>query len=40
MTWFRRDPRIIWLDMQKDPISEAAAHIEPFLAGTQGPAVG
>ena len=34
MTWFRRDPRIIWLDMQKDPVNEAAAHIEPFLAGS------
>ena len=34
MTWFRRDPRIIWLDMQNDPVNEAAAHIEPFLAGS------
>lgn len=34
MTWFRRDPRIIWLDMQKDPVNEAAAYIEPFLAGS------
>ncbi len=35
MTWFRRDPRIIWLDMQKDPVNEAAAYIEPFLAGSE-----
>ena len=32
MTWFRRDPRIIWLDMQKDPAAEAAGYIEEFLA--------
>jgi tRNA dimethylallyltransferase len=32
MTWFRRDPRIIWLDMQKDPAAEAAGYIEKFLA--------
>ena len=32
MTWFRRDPRIIWLDMQKDPEAEAAGYIEAFLA--------
>ena len=32
MTWFRRDPRIIWLDMRKDPAAEAAGYIERFLA--------
>ena len=32
MTWFRRDPRIIWLNMQKDPTAEAAGYIEAFLA--------
>ena len=32
MTWFRRDPRIIWLDMRKDPAAEAAGYIEKFLA--------
>ena len=32
MTWFRRDPRIIWLDMSADPVSEASALIETFLA--------
>ena len=31
MTWFRRDPRIHWLDMQKDPAVEAAGLIEAFL---------
>ena len=31
MTWFRRDPRIIWLDMQNDPMNEAAGSIEAFL---------
>ncbi len=32
MTWFRRDPRIIWLDMSADPVSEATRFIESFLA--------
>ena len=32
MTWFRRDPRIIWLDMTADPEAEAGARIEAFLA--------
>ena len=32
MTWFRRDPRIHWLDMSKDPAAEAAGLIEAFLA--------
>ena len=31
MTWFRRDPRIIWLDMEKDPAAEAAGYIEDFI---------
>ena len=31
MTWFRRDPRIIWLDMSGDPVAEASALIESFL---------
>ena len=31
MTWFRRDPRIIWLDMSADPIKEASDLIESFL---------
>ena len=32
MTWFRRDPRIHWLDMSKDPAVEAAGLIVDFLA--------
>ena len=31
MTWFRRDPRIHWLDMSADPVSEASGLIESFL---------
>ena len=31
MTWFRKDPRIIWLDMSADPIKEASDLIESFL---------
>ena len=31
MTWFRRDPRIHWLDMSADPIKEASDLIESFL---------
>ena len=31
MTWFRRDPRIIWLDMNEDPVSRASALITDFL---------
>ncbi len=33
MTWFRRDPRIIWLDMSADPVEEASGYIESFLNG-------
>ena len=32
MTWFRRDASIRWLDMQGDPVAEAAAWIDDFLA--------
>ena len=32
MTWFRRDPRIIWLDMAGDPVAEASSLIETFLS--------
>ena len=32
MTWFRRDPRIHWLDMSKDPAAEAAGLITDFLS--------
>jgi tRNA dimethylallyltransferase len=31
MTWFRRDPRIHWLDMSKDPVAEATGLIEGFM---------
>ena len=31
MTWFRRDPRIRWLDMSADPVAEASAMIAGFL---------
>ncbi len=32
MTWFRRDPRIHWLDMSADPVAEASDLIEAFLS--------
>ncbi len=32
MTWFRRDPRIVWLDMSADPVAQASALITDFLA--------
>ena len=32
MTWFRRDPRIHWLNMAGDPETEAAELISAFLA--------
>lgn len=31
MTWFRKDPEIIWLDMDNDPFSRAVPLIENFL---------
>ncbi len=31
MTWFRRDPRIHWLDMSADPVGEASVLIQSFL---------
>ena len=31
MTWFRRDPRIHWLDMSANPVAEASALIAGFL---------
>ena len=33
MTWFRKDPEIVWLDMTGDPIAQAEPYIESFLAG-------
>ena len=32
MTWFRRDPDIIWLDMAGDPAAQARPYIDSFLA--------
>ena len=32
MTWFRRDADILWLDMAGDPVAEACAAIDRFLA--------
>lgn len=32
MTWFRRDASIHWLDMTADPVQEACALIDAFLA--------
>jgi hypothetical protein len=32
MTWFRRDKTIHWLDMTADPLSQASALIDAFLA--------
>ena len=31
MTWFRKDKRIVWLDMAGDPVAQASALIEEFL---------
>ena len=31
MTWFRRDKRIVWLDMRNDPEKQARETIEQFL---------
>ena len=36
MTWFRRDERILWLDMAGDPEAEAAERIGAFLAEEDG----
>ena len=32
MTWFRRNGSIHWLDMQGDPVGEACALIDAFMA--------
>lgn len=32
MTWFRRDRSILWLDMAGDPLAQACAAVEAFLA--------
>ena len=31
MTWFRRNPDILWLDMAGDPLSQASEAVERFL---------
>ena len=33
MTWFRRDPDILWLDMSDDPFAQACSAIERFISG-------
>lgn len=30
MTWFRRDPAMVWLDMAGDPLAQASAAVEAF----------
>ena len=32
MTWFRRNPDILWLDMAGDPLAQASEAVERFLA--------
>ena len=32
MTWFRKDPKIIWLDMAGDPVSQARPYLDAFFA--------
>jgi tRNA dimethylallyltransferase len=34
--WFRRDPRVRWLDIQADPVAEAVPRIAAMLAGPTG----
>ena len=38
MTWLRRDGAIHWLDMTADPVGEACALIDAFLAGEKAQA--
>ncbi len=33
MTWFRKDPEIVWLDMAGDPAAQAGPLIDAFLQG-------
>ena len=35
MTWFRRDPDILWLDMAGDPVAQGCAAIDEFLQNGQ-----
>jgi tRNA dimethylallyltransferase len=32
LRWFRRDPRLRWVDVESDPIGEAAGHISALLS--------
>ena len=34
--WFRRDPRVRWLDIHHDPVAEAVPRIAAVLAGSTG----
>ncbi|MCE5343352.1 MAG: tRNA (adenosine(37)-N6)-dimethylallyltransferase MiaA [Eubacteriales bacterium] len=36
MTWFKRDKGILWLAMAGDPVAQACAAIDVFLASTPG----
>ncbi len=38
MTWFRRDKNIHWLEMEKDPLSQAKELVGRFLSGQEMPA--
>ena len=31
MTWFKRDPEIIWIDMDGDPLSDCIGKARAFL---------
>lgn len=31
MTWFRRNPDVVWLDMAGDPMAQACGAIDAFL---------
>jgi len=33
VTWFKKDPAIHWLDMEKDPVAQASQLIDAFLKG-------
>lgn len=34
--WFRRDPRVIWFDVHKDPVDEVVPHIIDMLQSVDG----
>ena len=38
MTWFRKDPRIIWLDMSADPAAQARPGLQRQEQAEQEPA--